>query len=167
MGAEVSYMSRAPSQPFTCLPSVSFEQPTEWNAVLIISPVNISFIWILKAEACSHIWKESMSVERSVMKNHEYHSQVRVKEKWDVKKNHLYSDNYLAIGFTWTWEDCPLPLCIVCGKKLANTAMAPARLKWHFITNHSHISNKTVDYFLRLGFTAEAKIIFWKGYHQW
>ena len=69
----------------------------------------------------------------------------------DVKKNRLYNDSYLAIGFTWTGEeDCPLPLCIVCGKKLANTAMAPAKLKRHFTTNHSHLSNKTVDYFRRL-----------------
>ncbi len=79
----------------------------------------------------------------------------------DVKKNCLYSDSYLAIGFIWTGEeDCSLPLCIVCGKKLANTAMAPAKLKRHFTTNHSHLSNKTVDYFRRLGFTAETKIFF-------
>ncbi len=68
----------------------------------------------------------------------------------DVKKNRLYSESYLTIGFTWTREDCPLPLCIVCGKKLANTAKAPAKLKQHFTTNHSHLSNKTVDYFRRL-----------------
>lgn len=67
------------------------------------------------------------------------------------KKIRLYNDSYLAIGFTWTGEEnCPLPLCIVCGKKLANTAMAPAKLKRHFTTNHSHLSNKTVDYFRRL-----------------
>lgn len=143
-----------PAQPFTHLPSVSFEQPTVWDVVLIItSSVNSSSIWISKTEACSNIWKESMSVERrSVTKNHKYHSQVRVKEKWVMlKKNRLYSDSYLAIGFTWTGEEgCPLPLCIVCGKKLANTAMAPAKLKRHFTTNHSHLSNKTVDYFRRL-----------------
>ena len=69
----------------------------------------------------------------------------------DVKKNRLYNDSYLAFGFTWTGEEkCPLPLCIVCGKKLANTAMVPAKLKRHFSTNHSHLSNKTVDYFRRL-----------------
>ncbi len=41
-------------------------------------------------------------------------------------------------------------MCIVCEKKLANTAMAPAKLQRHFSTNHSHLSNKTVDYFWRL-----------------
>ncbi len=35
----------------------------------------------------------------------------------DVKKNRLYSDSYLAIGFTWTGEeDCPLPLFMFVGK---------------------------------------------------
>lgn len=77
-----------PAQPFTHLPSVSFEQPTVWDVVLIItSPVNSSSIWISKTEACSNIWKESMSAERwSVTKNHKYHSQVRVKEKWAMLK---------------------------------------------------------------------------------
>ncbi len=63
----------------------------------------------------------------------------------DVKKK----TSYLAIGFTWTGkEDCPLPLCNVCGKNLANTAMAPVKSKRHFTTNHSHL--KTVEYFRRL-----------------
>ncbi len=54
--------------------------------------------------------------------SYKYHGQVRVKEKCDVKKNCLYNDSYLAIGFTWTGEEnCPLPLCIVCGKKLTNS----------------------------------------------
>ncbi len=71
-------------------------------------------------------------------------------EMSDVKKDPLYSDSYLAIGFTWIEKDCPLPLCIVCEKKLANTAMAPAKLKRHFATNHNHLSNKIVDCFRRL-----------------
>ncbi len=42
-------------------------------------------------------------------------------------------------------------LCaLFVGKKLANTAMAPAKLKQHFTTNHSHLSNKTMDYFQTL-----------------
>ncbi len=79
----------------------------------------------------------------------------------DVKKNCLYSDSYLAIGFTWTGEeDCPLLLCFVCGKTLVNTVMAPAKLKQHFTTNHSHLSSKTVDYFQRLGFKSDLNNIF-------
>ncbi len=49
------------------------------------------------------------------------------------------------------------PCVLFVEKMLANTAMVPAKLKRHFSTNHSHLSNKTVDYFRRLGFTAETK----------
>jgi hypothetical protein len=59
------------------------------------------------------------------------------------KKIHLYNDIYLAMGVTWTVdENCLLPLCIVCGKKLSNTAMVPAKLSRHFTTNYSCLSNK-------------------------
>ena len=63
----------------------------------------------------------------------------------------LYNESYLSMGFTWTGDpSCPIPLCTVCGKRLANAAMAPAKLKRHFATNHSHLKNKSVDYFKRL-----------------
>ena len=41
-------------------------------------------------------------------------------------------ENYIALEFTWTENpDCPSPLCIFCGEKLADSAMAPAKLKRH------------------------------------
>ncbi|XP_064110315.1 zinc finger BED domain-containing protein 5-like [Macrobrachium nipponense] len=73
------------------------------------------------------------------------------KEEASDKKIRHYDESYLAVGFTWTGdENCPLPLYIICGRKLANTAMAPVKLKRHFSTNHSYLSNKSVDYFRRL-----------------
>ncbi|XP_051778559.1 zinc finger BED domain-containing protein 5-like [Erpetoichthys calabaricus] len=61
-----------------------------------------------------------------------------------------YSDNYLALGFTWMGDpDCPSPLCIVCGEKLANSAMAPAKLKRHLTTRHPEVSDKNAQYFQR------------------
>jgi hypothetical protein len=34
------------------------------------------------------------------------------------KKSRLYDDIYLPMGFAWTGdENCPLPLCTVCGKE--------------------------------------------------
>jgi hypothetical protein len=38
-------------------------------------------------------------------------------------------------------------LCLICGKQLTNAAMASAKPKWHIITNHSHMTSKSADYF--------------------
>lgn len=67
------------------------------------------------------------------------------------KINRQYSDEYLSLGFTWTGEEeCPIPQCLVCGEKLSNSAMAPAKLKRHFTTKHANLASKTKDYFKRL-----------------
>jgi hypothetical protein len=64
------------------------------------------------------------------------------------KKIHLYNNSYLTMGFIQTGDkNCPLPLSTVSGKKLSHMAMVPAKLSQHFITNHSHLSNKKTDYF--------------------
>jgi hypothetical protein len=41
-------------------------------------------------------------------------------------------------------------LCVICGKQLTNAATAPAKLKRHLTTNHSHLASKGADYFKRL-----------------
>jgi hypothetical protein len=51
----------------------------------------------------------------------------------------LYKVSYLSTGFTWTADSsCPIPLCLVCGKRFTNAAMAPAKLKRNLTINHSH-----------------------------
>ena len=61
-----------------------------------------------------------------------------------------YCEKYIALGFTWTGNpECPSPLCIVCGEKLANSAMAPAKLKRHLTTKHPELSSKDEQYFKR------------------
>ena len=72
-------------------------------------------------------------------KHNEISLQVKVRQ---------YCENYIVLGFTWTGNsDCPLPLCIVCGERLANSAMAPAKLKRHLTTKHPELSGKNELYF--------------------
>ena len=53
--------------------------------------------------------------------------------------------------FTWTGDpDCPIPLCVVCGKRHSNAAMTPAKLKRLLKTSHSHMKYKSADYFKKL-----------------
>jgi len=67
------------------------------------------------------------------------------------KTKRQYMDEYMNYGFTWTGDkDCPTPLCCVCGLRLANSAMAPAKLKRHFTTRHESLSSKGKIYFERL-----------------
>ena len=62
-----------------------------------------------------------------------------------------YNDSYLAMGFSWTGDiRCPLPECIVCGEKLSNSSMAPAKLKRHFATKHIDLAHKNCGDFKRL-----------------
>lgn len=63
----------------------------------------------------------------------------------------FYSEEYLNYGFTWSSsQDFPIPKCIVCGEKLSNSAMVPAKLKRHFSTKHSCLASKGKEYFERL-----------------
>ena len=66
------------------------------------------------------------------------------------RKIRRYSNNYVAMGFTWTGDpDCPSPLCIVCGEQLSNSAMVPAKLKRHFTTLHPDAAKQGAAYFER------------------
>ena len=57
------------------------------------------------------------------------------------KKIRLYGESYLSVGFTWTGDPGFLiPLCVVCGKRLSNAAIAPAKLKTNFTTFIFHMT---------------------------
>ncbi|GBO24366.1 hypothetical protein AVEN_186080-1 [Araneus ventricosus] len=48
-----------------------------------------------------------------------------------------YCNEYLKYGFSITGdEDCPKPLCVVCGEILSNGSMKPSLLMRHLETKH-------------------------------
>ena len=58
-------------------------------------------------------------------------------------KVRLYNEDYLALGFTWSGDEkCPLPECVICGEKLSNASMSPAKLKRHFSTKNIDLATK-------------------------
>ncbi|XP_068232182.1 SCAN domain-containing protein 3-like [Palaemon carinicauda] len=64
------------------------------------------------------------------------------------KKNHSYLINHLSFGFFWCGDEVtPMPLCVICGDKLANEAMIPSKSKRHLTPKHNHLANKPRSYF--------------------
>ncbi|XP_068240084.1 SCAN domain-containing protein 3-like [Palaemon carinicauda] len=64
------------------------------------------------------------------------------------KKNRSCLDNYLSFGFFWCGDEVtPMPLCVICGDKLANEAMLPNKLKRHLTLKHNHLAYKPRSYF--------------------
>jgi hypothetical protein len=77
---------------------------------------------------CGSLWKEVVSVTamKISLQRHKMRlviitlvRQVLLKTGFLTWKKFDYDDKYLSIGFAWcSGLDCPLPLCLVCGKNL-------------------------------------------------
>ena len=62
-----------------------------------------------------------------------------------------YDDSYQSFGFSWIGShDNPLPVCLVCGMKMANESMVPSKLAKHFKNKHSNLQDKPTSYFQRM-----------------
>jgi hypothetical protein len=52
------------------------------------------------------------------------------------KVNRQYCNDYLNFGFSYVYENyCKIPLRVVSGENLSNSAIAPAKLKRYFHLN--------------------------------
>lgn len=61
---------------------------------------------------------------------------ISASKKAKPRATRKYDESYLSFGFTWTGsEDNPLPLCIVCGCKMANESLLPSKLSKHLKTS--------------------------------
>ncbi|KAF2901803.1 hypothetical protein ILUMI_04386 [Ignelater luminosus] len=61
-----------------------------------------------------------------------------------------YDESYLNFGFTSTGNsDAPDAICVLCHKILANSSLAPAKLRRHFETIHSDHQGKDLHFFKR------------------
>ncbi|XP_065254448.1 zinc finger BED domain-containing protein 5-like [Emys orbicularis] len=67
-----------------------------------------------------------------------------------LTKKRKYDDDYIKYGFTCTGDqECPKPLCVICGDVLANSSLKPSLLRRHLETRHPAQLNKPVDFFKR------------------
>ena len=79
------------------------------------------------------------------------HNESRSNKRVKIQSIRKYNESYLAFGFHWTGNiNETLPLCVVCGYKMANESLVPSKLTKHFKTRHSHLQDKSVNYFKRL-----------------
>ncbi|GBO18893.1 Zinc finger BED domain-containing protein 5 [Araneus ventricosus] len=63
-------------------------------------------------------------------------------------KKRKYSNEFLKYGFSVTGdEDCPKPLCVVCGEILSNGRMKPSLLMRHLETKHPTYKQRDISFF--------------------
>jgi hypothetical protein len=88
---------------------------------------------------------------RLVMKSHNLLTNFTALVQQQTQKVRPYNGSYLLMSFIWTGDsNYPIPLRLVCGKRLTNAALATVKLKRRLTTNHSDITSNRAEYFKRL-----------------
>ena len=68
----------------------------------------------------------------------------------------------MKFGFTFTADPSnhriSIPLCVVCGYTLANSAMVPSKMKRHLETNHGAIATQDKDFFVSLKYKKDKEV---------
>ncbi|XP_078503253.1 zinc finger BED domain-containing protein 5-like [Lissotriton helveticus] len=109
---------------------------------------------IKKRKACEDGVCEEQNVaaiEQMTQESSERSVSVCKKCKGKISNPRSYNKDYMKLGFTFSGnENHPCPQCLVCGEILENESMSPNKLKQHFTTKHSHLSEKPVEYFIEL-----------------
>ena len=62
-------------------------------------------------------------------------------------KNYNKHETYIALGFTEGKGPDKKPECVICGQKLANSSLAPNKLKRHQQTKHPETVGKDPELF--------------------
>jgi hypothetical protein len=66
------------------------------------------------------------------------------------KVNRQYCNDYLNFGFSYVYKNyCQTILCVACGEKLSNSAIAPVKLKRQFSSKYANLQSKEKNYFER------------------
>ena len=80
--------------------------------------------------------------------NEETEEEPTTSMKKEAAFKRRYQESYFKYGFVPTGDShVPMPLCIVCGDRLANKAMKPSRLLGHKETKHPGFKDKPWEFF--------------------
>ena len=80
--------------------------------------------------------------------NEETEEEPTTSKKKKAAFKRLYQESYLNYGFVPTGDShAPIPLCIICGNRLANDAMKSSKLLGHMETKHPGLTDKPLEFF--------------------
>jgi hypothetical protein len=96
-------------------------------------------------------WKHDSGTDNASTNTSNINDDTFNNENKIKKVNRLYCNGYLNVGFSYVYENyCQIPLCVVYGKKLSNSAIEPAKLKRHSSSKYVNHQSKKKNYFERL-----------------